>query len=184
MLLGSFGSFWSFFFVLVISLLLSFGNHHFFCSCSANRLNPFTNFCIHLGHIPAHPPAPSLCIFRLVFPTKPLPFTQDTRFFVASQALELLFQRQWVDISRCISRSRSPPIPTTCLYYNFCDTSPLFVLCAGKCTLRLQPSLWGRRRKTPKEGAKTSLLPLTSLSPFSPNPSSLFPPFYPYDRSL
>ena len=79
-----------FFFVLVVSLLLSFGNHHFFCSCSANRLNPFTNFCIHLGHIPAHPPAPSLCMLRLVFSPKFFSPPRTHAFFVGNQPLELL----------------------------------------------------------------------------------------------
>ena len=120
--------FWYFlvvFFVLVISLLLSFGDHHFFSSCLAHRLNPCTNFCIYLGHIPTHPPAPSLCIFRLVFPAKPLPFTQDTRFFVASQALELLFQRQWIDISRCISLCRSPQSPLRALTTTYVTLLPI-----------------------------------------------------------
>ncbi len=159
--------------------LFSFCDHHFLSSCEAHSLNPCTTFCFHLCHIPIHPPAPSLRMFRLVFPSKPLLYTQVTRFLVASQALELLFQRQWAGLSRWISVSRSPPIPTTCLYYNLSDTAPLFVFCAAKRTQLLQPPLLGRRRKTPKEGLERSHLPLTSLYPFSPNRSLLPPPFYP-----
>ena len=95
-----------------------------------------------------------------------------------------LFQRQWTGLSRWISGSRSPPIPTTCLYYNLSDTSSFFVLCSGKCKQLLQPPLLGGRRKTPEEGLETSHRSLTSLSPFSPYPSSLFPTFNPCIRSL
>ena len=161
-----------------------FCDHHFLSSCEAHRLYPCTNFCFHLGHLTPHPPAPSLGMFCLVFPPKPLLHTQVTRFLVAIQALEQLFQRQWTGLSRWISGSRSPPIPTTCLYYNLSDTSSFFVLCSGKCKQLLQPPLLGGRRKTPKEGLETSHRSLTSLSPFSPYPSSLFPTFNPCIRSL
>ncbi len=89
----------------------SLGDHHFLSSCLARRLNPCTNFCIHLDHIPPPPPALSLRMLRLVLPPKPLLYTQDTRFFVANQALELLFQRQWTGLSRWIFVCRSPPNP-------------------------------------------------------------------------
>ena len=165
------------FFLLVISLLLSFCDHHFLSSCEAHRKNPCINFCFHLGHIPPHPPAPSLDMFCLVFPPKPLLHTQVTRFLVAIQALEQLFQRQWTGLSRWISGSRSPPMATTCLYYNLSDTSSVFVLCAGKCKQLLHPPFLGRRGKTPKQGAERLYFALLSLSPFSPNASLLFPPF-------
>ncbi len=142
----------------------------------AHRMNPCTSFCIHLGHCPTHSPAPSLCLFRLVFPPKPLLFTQVTRFLVAIQALEQLFQRQWTGLSRWVSVCRSLLFPFTCLNYNFFDTSRVFVLCAVKLTILPQSVLLGRRRITPKEGAETSYLPLTSPSPFGPNLTSLSPP--------
>ena len=63
------------FFFFVIFLLLSFCDHHFLSSCEAHSLNPCTTFCFHLCHIPTHPPAPSLRMFRLVFPSKSLLYT-------------------------------------------------------------------------------------------------------------
>ena len=165
------------FFFLVICLLLSICDHHFLRSCFAHRLNPCTNFCIHLGHIPAHSPAPSLCMLRLVFPPKLLSPPRTHAILEGNQPLELLVQRQWDVLSRWISFCRPPPIPTTCLSYNFPHTSLVLFLCAAKCTQLFQPSLLGRRGKTPKQGAELLFLSLLSLSPFSSNASLLFLPF-------
>ena len=166
-----------FFFSRVISLLLSFCDHHFLCSCSAHRLNPCTNFCIHLGHIPPHTPASSLCMLCLVFSPKTLLSTQDTRFLAGHWPLELLVLREWGRLSRWISLCRSPPSPTTLPYYKFADTSLLFCMCAGQCTLLPHPPILGRRRKTPKTSLGAPCLALSSLPPCSPSPSSLLPPF-------
>ncbi len=129
----------------------------------AHRLNLCTNFCIHLGLIcalssPLH--LPCAC-------------------YALSSPLKLFspLRRHWERVSRWISLCRSPSIPTTCLNYNFSDTSLLFCPCAVKCTLLLHPPLLGLRPKTPKQGLEPSYLALSSLSPCSPNPSSLFPPF-------
>jgi hypothetical protein len=171
------GGFCSFFFLLVICLLLSICDHHFLRSRFAHRLNPCTNFCIHLEHIPAHPPAPSLCMLRLVFPAKLLSPPRAHAILEGNQPLELLVQRQWDVLSRWIFFCRSPSISTTCLSYNFPHTSLVLFLGAGKCTQLFQPPLLGRRGKTPKQGAELLFLSLLSLSPFSPNASLMFPPF-------
>ncbi len=57
---------------LSLSPLLSFGDHHFPSSCLAHRLPSWTKLGTHLPHIPiTHPPAPPLCMLRLVSPQDP-----------------------------------------------------------------------------------------------------------------
>ena len=129
---------------------------------------------MHLPHIPSHRPAPPLCMLRLVFPPKTHLFTLHKLFFLLLQALELVLCRPRKGLSRCVCFCRFPPLCTTHLNYNFANSYLLFLSCAGKWTLVLTPPLLGRRRQSPKQGARPSFCARASMPPFSPHPSPLF----------
>ncbi len=62
-----------FFFLSLLSPFLMFGGHHFPSSCLSHSPPPTTKLGNRLPHVPMQPPAPCLCMLRVVFPSKTLP---------------------------------------------------------------------------------------------------------------